>query len=111
MLNLTGHELTFLDEDNKKIFVLESNGIIRLDTKEEQVGVIHHIPVMQRHPELNEKSKEYLDIISNNEGVIVSAQMVSQVKQYRPDLKVYTVGGTVFGENHSVLGVKFLVLN
>ncbi|KRL84327.1 hypothetical protein [Ligilactobacillus equi] len=109
--NLTGHDVNVLGSDDESIANIVSDGLIRLDIQEVQVASLGNIPVMERHPKLSDEAIKVLSELPEGASVIISAQMVQHVQSERADLTVYTVGKAVFGENHSVKGVKYLVRN
>lgn len=67
LINLTPHSLTLLDEKNNIILTLESQGVIRLETKVKQIDTINGIPITEtkfKKCKLPRKKKNTFYIVS-----------------------------------------------
>jgi len=117
ILNLTWHDInilfwTWMDLD----FVIESDGIARLNISTTPVENEFNLPLVRREvKELILPENISYEDIRDADAVIVSAQMVEYMKKEFPSLKILTVWETVRTMNSdwkvSIHWARNLVLN
>ena len=87
LVNLTGHNLNLLDENNKEYLMIPSDGIIRLEEKIEPAGSVaerlNGSSVTVNVP-LTKKSYGGTELPSKKEGVLYIVSLA--VAQYAKDL-------------------------
>lgn len=114
LINLTGHNIDLLNNDNEISLSIPSDWIARLDIS--IIDISYILPLVKREVKWlilpDNITKEEL---KKADAIIVSAQMVEYMKSILPKINILTVWETVRSKDDSwrtiILWAKNLVLN
>ncbi|MBQ0066680.1 MAG: hypothetical protein KBS60_00610 [Phascolarctobacterium sp.] len=116
--NYTPHPIKFYNIDNcyvgnygklmlkegvKPVMILPTEGCVRVETMEIQIGNIEGYPLVMMQPK---EPFALPEIIEKDGYYIVSLMAAKAIKKYRPDIagRFLCIAGAVFGENGTVVG-------